>query len=210
MNASIPWGQLGIVLAVALLAGLAASVLIGGFTTFAVDCREVREDVLRLHILANSDSDADQALKLKVRDRILRETGVAFEKPTSQEEAKAAAGELLETIEAVAADEIRQNGFAYPVRAELTRMYFTTREYEQFTLPAGVYDAVRVTIGEAAGHNWWCVLYPALCLPAADASAALADGFDEAETELVSRSPRYEIRFAVVEWYEAIRQYFGF
>ena len=193
---------------VSLLIGLVVTVLLGGLTTFAADCREIRQDVLRLHILANSDSEEDQALKLKVRDRILQETGVAFGSPASLAEAKASAAENLDEIEAAAADEIRKNGFDYPVKAELTRMYFTTRQYEEFTLPAGMYDAVRVTIGEAAGHNWWCVLYPPLCLPAAQTSRVIGDTLREEESDLISRSPQYEIRFAVVEWFEALRQAF--
>ena len=88
-------------------------------------------------------------------------------------------------------------------------MYFTTREYETFTLPAGMYDAVRITIGDAEGKNWWCVLYPPLCLPAAQSEETLEQALDEQETDLVTRNPQYEVRFAVVEWFENLKQMFS-
>lgn len=152
---------------ISVLIGLVMTILIGSITTFATDCSQIREDVLRLHILANSDTDEDQALKLKVRDRILSESSELFENPTTLEEAKSSVIDHIEKVRQTAQDEVYANGYDYQVNAEIVNMYFTTRQYETFTLPAGMYDAVRITIGEAKGHNWWCVLYPPLCLPAA-------------------------------------------
>lgn len=192
-----------------LLIGLILTILVGGFTTFAADCGQIREDVLRLHILANSDSAEDQALKLKVRDRILNEMGSVFEKPETLEDAKESAAEHLEQVRQIAQDELLRNGCDDPVQAEIVNMYFTTRQYDAFTLPAGMYDAVRITIGDAAGQNWWCVLYPPLCLPAAQPQEVLEEGFSEDESDLVTRNPKYEVRFAMVEWFESLKSSFG-
>ena len=194
---------------ISVLVGLILTILVGGVTTFAADCNQIREDVLRLHILANSDSEEDQALKLKVRDRILTEMGSTFETPETLEEAKNSAEDHLKQVKEIAQDEIARNGYDYTVNAEIVNMYFTTRQYDTFTLPAGMYDAVRITIGKAEGKNWWCVLYPPLCLPAAQPQEALEKGFNEDEADLVTKSPKYEVRFAVVEWFEDLKNNLG-
>lgn len=191
------------------LIALVFTILFGSVTTFAAECSQIREDVLRLHILANSDSEEDQALKLKVRDRILLEMGDVFETPETLEDAETAASKHLDEIREIAQQEVYDNGYDYPVHAELVNMYFTTREYETFTLPAGMYDAVRITIGDAEGKNWWCVLYPPLCLPAAQSEETLEQALGEEETDLVTRNPQYEVRFAVVEWFENLKQMFS-
>ena len=194
---------------ISVLVGLILTILVGGVTTFAADCNQIREDVLRLHILANSDSEEDQALKLKVRDRILTEMGSTFETPETLEEAKNSAADHLKQVKEIAQDEIARNGYDYTVNAEIVNMYFTTRQYDTFILPAGMYDAVRITIGKAEGKNWWCVLYPPLCLPAAQPQEALEKGFNEDEADLVTKSPKYEVRFAVVEWFEDLKNNLG-
>lgn len=190
---------------ISVLIGLVMTILIGSITTFATDCSQIREDVLRLHILANSDTDEDQALKLKVRDRILSEFSELFENPTTLEEAKSSAVDHIEKVRQTAQDEVYANGFDYQVNAEIVNMYFTTRQYEAFTLPAGMYDAVQITIGEAKGHNWWCVLYPPLCLPAAQPEEKIEQALTQDEADLVTRNPQYEVRFAVVEWFEDLK-----
>lgn len=190
---------------ISVLIGLVMTILIGSITTFATDCSQIREDVLRLHILANSDTDEDQALKLKVRDRILSESSELFENPTTLEEAKSSVIDHIEKVRQTAQDEVYANGYDYQVNAEIVNMYFTTRQYETFTLPAGMYDAVRITIGEAKGHNWWCVLYPPLCLPAAQPEEEIEQALTEEEADLVTRNPQYEVRFAVVEWFENLK-----
>ena len=190
---------------ISVLIGLVMTILIGSITTFATDCSQIREDVLRLHILANSDTDEDQALKLKVRDRILSESSELFENPTTLEEAKSSVIDHIEKVRQTAQDEVYANGYDYQVNAEIVNMYFTTRQYETFTLPAGMYDAVRITIGEAKGHNWWCVLYPPLCLPAAQPEEEIEQALTEEEADLVTRNPQYEVSFAVVEWFEDLK-----
>ena len=154
------------IIAIAALAiGLVATLLISSAVSFAETCGPIRNGVLRLHILANSDSDEDQRLKLAVRDRVLTLDLFSSGHAASKEEAEQETASSLLEIEEAAREELRRQGCTDDVKAELVRMYFTTRVYENVTLPAGYYDAVRITIGEGAGHNWWCVLYPPLCIP---------------------------------------------
>lgn len=162
---------------------------------------EVRSETLRLHIIANSDSEEDQALKLKVRDAVLEATGELFAEVSGKTEAVAAAEYSADDIKAIAEQVIKNEGFDYSVQAEVTEMWFETRSYEGFTLPAGDYDAVRIIIGAGEGKNWWCVMYPALCVPGAEESI---EKYGK-NAEFIKGSG-YEIRFAVIEWIEQIKQ----
>lgn len=185
---------------------LVLAVLIS-FTGFAAGCEDISGRVLRLHVLANSDSGADQALKLKVRDRILAESAGMFDRISDKDQAESAVKAGLPRLRAAAADEIRKQGFDYPVGVELTHMYFTTREYNAVTLPAGDYDALRVTIGKAAGHNWWCVIFPPMCLPAAEEPKQLADVLNANQLQIVEGKSGYEVKFLTVEYYEKIKAF---
>ncbi len=184
---------------------LILSVLLS-FTGLSAECEDIRGSVLRLHVLANSDSESDQALKLSVRDRILAESAGMLDGVTTREEAEERVAARLEQIRAAAEDELRRRGSEESVRVELTNMYFTTRQYDGAELPAGYYDALRVTIGSGQGHNWWCVLFPALCLPAAEAPSRLEDVLSPDETQLVEGGG-YEIKFRCVEVFEQIRDW---
>lgn len=119
--------------------------------------------VVRFHVLANSDSEADQALKLAVRDRVLQEYGDLLETCTSKEETLAALKNAQQEISETAEAEVLAQGYAYPVRVSLVREEFPFKKYGDLIFPAGVYDALRIEIGEAKGKNWWCVLYPQMC-----------------------------------------------
>ena len=189
--------------------GLLVAISVQFMTGFAADCGEIRDKVLRLHILANSDTQEDQDLKLAVRDRILEESGTLFNCLDSKEAAEQSVDENLEQIEEIAADEIEKQGYDYPVKAERVRMFFDTRVYETFTLPAGQYDAVRVTIGKAEGHNWWCVLYPMLCLPAAQPQEELEQNFTESQADMIENAEDYQVEFATVEIIEKIKNWFA-
>ena len=186
----------------ALLIGLLFAIFASGLTTFMRGCEALRGSVLRLHILANSDQPCDQQVKLEVRDRLLERFGEELGAASGKEAAKRQADALLPQIEEAAEEVIREDGFDYPVRAQRVRMYFETRSYGDITLPAGMYDAVRVTIGEARGHNWWCVLYPPVCIYSAADSEQLQALSSDA---VAGRSPRYEPRFKLVEWIEGCK-----
>lgn len=178
------------------------------FTGFAEQCEDIPNRVLRLHVLANSDSEEDQALKLKVRDKILSAGAGILDTAENREEAEAMVARHLPQLQAAAEEEIRNQGYDYPVKVELTRMYFTTRQYETVTLPAGNYNALRVTIGEAKGKNWWCVMFPPMCLPAAEESTELQEVLNPSQMEIVTGNGEgYEIKFKSVEIYEQIKSW---
>lgn len=187
----------------AVVLALICSVLLG-MARFETQCEELRDNVLRLHIIANSDSKTDQELKLKVRDAVLNSTGGIFENATDLEGAIAAAQDSLEGIIGVARQTIAQSGMDYEVKAKIGDAYFDTREYEEFTLPAGVYKAVNIEIGKAQGKNWWCVMFPALCIGSA---AQLSDATPSGSV-IAENSDRYVMRFKAVEIYEQIKQQF--
>lgn len=180
------------------------------FTGFATQCEDIPDRVLRLHILANSDSEEDQALKLKVRDRIVTESAGLFDQVTDRESARAVVEKNMDALREAAQDEVYRQGYSYPVSMELTHMYFTTRVYGETALPAGYYEALRVTIGAGAGHNWWCVIFPAMCLPVAEESQELDGVLNEEQMEIVEEgeSAQYEIKFKALEWYEQIVDWF--
>ena len=163
-------------------------------------CESVRENVVRLHILANSDSTEDQALKLKVRDAVLEVSADWQEVASTPEEALALAESRLPQLQAVAEQTVAAEGYDYPVKAEVCRMYFTTRQYDTLTLPAGMYDAVRLSIGEAEGQNWWCVMYPPLCVGAATDRRQATALWNDKQKDLVQGGDRYVVKFKVVEW----------
>lgn len=166
---------------------------------FSGSCEAIEKHVFRLHILANSDSEQDQWLKMELRDELLHRTEPLFRDCHDKTEAMYVAKEHLAEIEKYAADFLHQRGVSYPVSAEVTRTRFDTRVYERFTLPSGEYDALRIVIGEGKGHNWWCVLFPALCLPASevsDFSSVLSHEEQETVTE------QCQVKFKVVECFE--------
>ncbi len=175
---------------------------------FQASCAEIPNEVFRLHIVANSDSDCDQELKLKVRDRVLEYTSALFENAKSKEEAESLISKNLQSIADVAYDEILKNGFTYNVNAQIARMYFTTRYYENYTLPSGTYDALRITIGQGKGHNWWCVIYPSICISSSQSQDSKAkEVFDEEQYNIV-KNEHYEYKFKVVELFEKLCSYF--
>ena len=172
--------------------------------SFGEECSFIRENTLRLHILANSDSPADQALKLKIRDAVLSCSGELFSGCDTRQKMISAAQEQLPKIQQVAEQTALHNGYELPVTASVTDMFFETRRYDHVILPAGTYTAVRIELGAAAGKNWWCVLYPPWCVSAAQT------GFTEEEAQISDSLlqqdalPHYRARLAVVEWWETL------
>lgn len=113
----------------------------------------------------------------------------------------------LDKIEEAAQATVFENGFDYSVKVEVGKSRFPTKTYEQFTLPAGVYDAVRVIIGSGNGKNWWCVMFPSLCLPAAKKDNEVQDVFSKEALKVITANPKYEIRFWVVEKIEQVKEH---
>ena len=174
--------------------------------SFEKDCKGIREEVLRLHVIANSDEAYDQELKLKVRDAVLRSGEAVF---SGSEDILSAEREITAEKDAIlysAVETVRSLGYDYDVKIELARSYFPTRTYDNLTLPAGYYKAVRVIIGEGKGKNWWCIMFPPLCLPSATKKDELIGDFlTERELNLVTSDPRYEVRFWLVEKYHELK-----
>ena len=191
----------------ALLAGVAAAALWG--VRLDAERAALADKVVRLHVLANSDSETDQALKLKVRDRVLERAAELLEESENRDQAEKCLTEALPELEALAAEEIAANGYDYPVTARLEEASFPTKEYDGFTLPAGKYLALRVIIGEGAGKNWWCVVFPPLCTAVSSdvPQTAMAAGLTEAEVGLITGEDQgYVLKFKAVEWWEALRE----
>ncbi len=177
--------------------GIAAFTAFGAFRTFSASCEEVQGEVLRLHIPANSDSDEDQAVKLRLRDALLERFGGELSECGDLESARALAEDKIPEIERFANKFLAENGFSYGAKAELVEMYFTTREYERLILPAGHYTALRVTLGSGEGKNWWCVIFPQLCVPAA---ADYEQDNAEQVLEAFGKPQKITAKFALYEW----------
>lgn len=186
------------------LAGLIFTVATSAVKNTVAAGAKVKTDTLRLHIIANSDSDFDQELKLKVRDRILEYTGELFAEVSGKTEAEDLAEYSSDEIQKIAQDVIAENGADYSVSVEITDMWFETRSYDGFTLPAGDYRAVRIIIGVGEGHNWWCVMYPPICIPGAKKAIEKYG----ANAKFVS-GDGFEIRFAILELLERLKRTAG-
>lgn len=176
---------------------------------FEAECSEISKETFRLHILANSDSENDQALKIKVRDRVLEYTEDLFNDAKSKIDAEKVIAENIQDINNVAYAEILNNGYNYLVKTEITNMYFTTRYYDNYTLPSGMYDALRITIGNGKGHNWWCVMYPTICVsPVEEKDEKAKEAFEEKQYDIVTNT-KLQYKFKIVEIFEKICSCFG-
>lgn len=162
---------------------------------------KIYEDTLRLHILANSDSEEDQEIKLLLRDEILSEFGSELSDFESLEQARIYTEELLPEIEEYSEEFLRSLGVDMPVCATLSVEWYDTREYEDFSLPSGYYNSLRIIIGEGDGKNWWCVMYPPLCMDIATESAPADDATLNYTTEelMLIGGGRYNVKFKILE-----------
>ncbi len=172
---------------------------------FDAKCEVIRDSVLRLHILANSDSQADQQIKLKVRDAVLDECGDLFCNIKSTEEAINIAQNNLDRLTHSAQKELSRLGCDYSAKIEIAPTDFGTRRYNEVTLPAGEYMAVRILLGEAKGKNWWCVCFPNMCLPAASEREKINSVLDSESSKIVTESQNFKIKLKIVEVYEDLK-----
>ncbi len=200
------WVRLELALGLALAGSIAAVLL-----PFMRQCRSIEQKVLRLHVVAHSDESADQALKLQVRDLVLQQTAPLMTGTTSRSDAENTLAPHLPEIERAAEALLRAAGCPYRVRAQFTDMYFTTRTYDSGTLPAGHYRALRLTIGSGQGQNWWCVMFPPMCLSAAvtgsTPSTVSGDVLSAEELNIVTHPEDYEVRLKAVEWWVRFRSW---
>lgn len=168
------------------------------------DIKLLRNDLVRLHVVANSDSSEDQAAKLAVRDAVLEAIQGTVEQFPSAEEARAFLGSHLTDIKAVAEAALKEAGLSHTVTVTLGEESFPTRDYDTFRLPAGIYNTLRLTIGEAQGKNWWCVLFPSLCVPASteefEKTAEVMGMPDALNHTLTEKNTGFQIRFFLLDW----------
>lgn len=171
---------------------------------FEGECREISDKVFRVHILANSDSDSDQELKLKVRDAVIAKAEQLFSDIHSKEEAMTAVEDNIDILLSTAKDVIESEGYSYPVTGAVKKLYFDTRYYGDVTMPGGLYDALQIRIGKAEGKNWWCVMYPSLCLYAAAETDTLDEQLTKSQYDIVSSKGEYRFRLKIVEIFSGI------
>ena len=194
----------------ALMFGILVAVVAGSWLT--QEQQELADSVIRFHVIANSDTEEDQALKLAVRDRVLEEAEGLYPEGATLEQAQAALEGHLNTLAAAGRAVVEEQGYDYPVSARLEDCWFPTKEYEDFALPAGNYTALRVTIGEGKGQNWWCVAFPPLCLGAASETVdqALEAGyFTPDQGALVTGDgEQYVLKFKAMELLGEVQGFF--
>ena len=165
--------------------------------------------LLRLHVVANSDSDADQALKLEVRDAVLDCAAGYLENVSDVRAAEQVLGAHLAELAGAGQAVVREKGYDYAVRASLGTSHFPTKNYDGFALPAGDYRALRVTIGAGEGRNWWCVVFPTLCVSAASEwqDTAVSGGLSDEDVRLMGEEDEgYVLRFKCLELWDKISQ----
>lgn len=195
-------------LEISLLVLLAVCLLVGAASLRQQD--ELQQKMIRLHVVANSDRPEDQELKLHVRDKVLSFTEQTMRASADREDANQKLKTALPQIQRLAEETLREYGCEDSVTARLEPAEFPLKAYDGFRLPAGEYLALRVLIGEAAGQNWWCVVYPPLCMTAASdvAQTGIACGMEQEELRLMQEENRsYQVKFRCVELWEQIRQW---
>lgn len=161
---------------------------------------QLADHVIRLHVVANSDSESDQAVKLRVRDDVLREAEARLAACTSREEAGEILQNAIPSLTRTAAETLEECGCETPVQVTLGKVWYPSRYTGTYALPAGEYTSLRVIIGEGAGHNWWGVLFPSLCLPAVTEQAVPAMGLTESDLSLLTEeTPVYHVKFRTAE-----------
>ncbi len=184
---------------------LVCGILLGAVRFGAVlqDRQMLSEDIIRLHVVGASDSDRDQKLKLQVKDAVVEYLQDAVGKFSTAEEAKAFLLGELENIRNIAQEVVTAAGLTDEVSIGLTRETFDTREYDTFSLPAGVYDSLRIVIGQGEGKNWWCVVFPGLCGPSSSEGfreVSAVSGFSQVMSETLSNDGEYEVRFWLLDF----------
>ena len=192
---------------IALLAAILIAIFVGSVSSRQT---ELSENLIRLHVVANSDSEEDQALKLSVRDGILEELEEILKGCNDKAEAEALISRNIDALTQAASEAIFEKGEYFTVTASITEEVFPMVEYDTFTLPAGEYSSLRVVIGEGSGQNWWCVVFPPLCLSIAEDTLSYEEmGLSDETFSIISEeSGGYVVKFKLLEWISQIKLWF--
>lgn len=181
------------------------SIFISNLLPFFCECDKLKDSVIRIHVLANSNSEKDQLLKYKVKDNISSAIFKLLKNVSNKGDARKIILSNLKNISKLSQKEIRKNGYNYNIDVLLTRSYFPTRKYDSFVLPAGKYDALKVIIGEGKGKNWWCVAFPPMCSPIYNNDEDVRDVLDSKQLEIIKKPCEY--KFAILEIIYNIKNY---
>lgn len=203
------------ILDISMLLGAAAAIIFSAGADFTKECEKMQDTAFRLHILANSDSETDQNIKYALRDYILDDLGYIFSSADTKDGTVELAKRNLDFIEVRANEFLAENGCGYTAECYVEKTDFPTRKYGDYTLPAGKYDALRIILGNGEGRNWWCVLYPSVCLPAASEekplirprplySAQKRSYRLTAESLAIERGEGVEMKFWIYEFFKNI------
>jgi len=176
--------------------------------------QDIADNVIRFHVMAHSDEDDDQALKERVRLDVMAEFAGSFAYGTDIDETRRILTEYLPAIQAYAEKAVRREGFDYPVSADISRVFFPTKYYGNMAFPPGEYEAVQIIIGDGAGSNWWCLMFPPLCYMDMTASEGSRQQMENTllpqSMRLItypeSQSTSITIRFRIVEWWQNRRR----
>jgi len=195
-----------------LKSAVAILLVIGAIYTYSIyrDRQALNDQIIRLHVVADTDAPVDQEVKLLVRDEILRLVNTIKNGAASKEEALTQLREQLPVLQEAANEILQQVGKKYEAVVTLQEEAFPTREYDTFSLPAGVYDSLRVTIGSGEGKNWWCVVFPDLCAPAAAAGVedvAVEAGFSDTLGKTLTKEEGYEVRFWILDCFGKLQNF---
>lgn len=190
------------------LTAICASVLLILTIDLAVPAKEaeIYDTVIRLHVLAASDSDADQAVKLMVRDAIVKECEDLFADTETTEAALAKMETAAFQMEQIANRVLAENGFSYTATAVFGTETYPTREYDGVTFPAGEYLSLRILLGEGEGQNWWCCLFPPLCMSASTAEDSLESVGIDTSSGKVFTNRTYRFRLKILEWFSCFTE----
>lgn len=192
------------------LAAIISFIICITLSTYKLDseCDGIRENVLRLHVIAASDSSYDQQIKLELRDSLLLKGKEIFSGSKTKKEAEEKISDGISLMQKEADRFLQIKGYPHKATVSLGKSFFPTRVYDSFMLPAGYYDALKVTIGSGEGQNWWCVMFPALCLPAAEKKADDFDGILTEKQQEIITEEKYEIRLWLVEKWQELENFF--
>ncbi len=192
-------------------AALFAFIICVAMSTYNLDrdCDGIRNGILRLHVIAASDSSKDQRMKLLVRDELLKKGAEIFSVSTTKKDAENKISSSIKELEKTAQDFLKSENYPYDAEVRLGKSFFPTRKYDGFTLPAGYYDALKVVIGKGEGQNWWCIMFPALCLPAAEGTEAYFDGILTEKEQSIITKEKYEVRLWLVEKWQEIKKIYN-